>query len=74
MRAVTEGVQAPTLVLGGGADGFYSEQLFRLTAAGIPQGRRAVILPGRSHAYVSASKVTAGIALGFLIGGDRSVA
>jgi hypothetical protein len=73
MRAVTEGVQAPTLVLGGGADGFYSEQLFRLTAAGIPQGR-AVILPGRSQAYVSASKVTAGIALGFLIGGDRSVA
>jgi pimeloyl-ACP methyl ester carboxylesterase len=66
-------VQAPTLVLGGSADGFYSAELFRRTAAGIQQGR-AVILPGRSHAHVAASKVTAGIALGFLIAGDRSVA
>ena len=66
-------VQAPTLVLGGSADGFYSAELFRRTAAGIPRGH-ALILPGRSHANVAASKVTAGIALGFLIAGDRSAA
>jgi pimeloyl-ACP methyl ester carboxylesterase len=66
-------VQAPTLVLGGAADGFYSEELFRRTADGIPQGR-AVILPGRSHVHVASSKVAAGIALGFLVGGDRAPA
>ena len=60
-------VQAPTLVLGGSADKFYSEDLFRRTAAGIPQGR-AVILPGKSHVYAAGSKVAAGIALGFLMG------
>ena len=60
-------VQAPTLVLGGTADQFYSEDLFRRTAAAIPEGR-AVILPGRSHVHVAGSKVTAGIALGFLLG------
>jgi pimeloyl-ACP methyl ester carboxylesterase len=60
-------VQAPTLVLGGTADPFYSEDLFRRTAAGIPHGR-AVILPGKSHGYVGGSKVTAGIGLGFLLG------
>ena len=61
-------VQAPTLVLGGTDDRFYSEDLFRRTAAGIPHGR-AVILPGKSHLHVAGSKVTAGIALGFLLGG-----
>jgi pimeloyl-ACP methyl ester carboxylesterase len=61
-------VQAPTLVLGGTADRFYSTDLFRRTAAGIPQGR-AVILRGKSHAHVAGSKVPAGIALGFLIDG-----
>jgi pimeloyl-ACP methyl ester carboxylesterase len=61
-------VQAPTLVLGGTNDRFYSEDLFRRTAAGIPQGR-AVLFPGKSHVYVASSKVAAGIALGFLIGG-----
>jgi pimeloyl-ACP methyl ester carboxylesterase len=60
-------VQAPTLVLGGTADQFYSEDLFRLTAAAIPEGQ-AVILPRRSHVHVAGSKVTAGIALGFLLG------
>lgn len=61
-------VQAPTLVLGGRADTFYSEDLFRRTAAGIPKGR-AVIFPGKSHMQVAGSRVPAGIALGFLIGG-----
>jgi len=61
-------VQAPTLVLGGTADEFYSRDLFELTAAGLPHGR-AVVLQGKSHVYVAGSKVTAGIALGYLIGG-----
>jgi pimeloyl-ACP methyl ester carboxylesterase len=60
-------VRAPTLVLGGTADPFYSEDLFRRTAAAMPHGR-AVILPGKSHGYVGGSKVTASIALGFLMG------
>ncbi|MGH1565352.1 alpha/beta fold hydrolase [Mumia sp. DW29H23] len=60
-------IQAPTLVLGGSADPFYSEDLFRRTAAGIPRGR-AVVLPGKSHMYVAGSKVPAAIALGFLLG------
>lgn len=60
-------VQAPTLVLGGSADRFYSTDLFRRTADGIPNGR-AIILPGKSHIYFSASKAAAGMALGFLLG------
>lgn len=61
-------VQAPTIVLGGTADTFYSEDLFRRTASGIPQGR-AVIFPGKSHVHVAGSKMAAGIALGFLMSG-----
>jgi pimeloyl-ACP methyl ester carboxylesterase len=61
-------VQAPTLVLGGTADAFYSRDLFERTAAGLPQGR-AVVFPGRSHVSVAGSKVAAGIALGYLVGG-----
>ena len=60
-------IQAPTLVLGGTADQYYSEDLFRRTAAAIPHGR-AVILPGKSHGYVGGSKLTARFALGFLLG------
>jgi pimeloyl-ACP methyl ester carboxylesterase len=60
-------VQAPSLVLGGTNDRYYTEDLFRRTAAGIPDGR-AIILPGKSHGYVAGSKLTAGIALGFLLG------
>ncbi len=61
-------ITAPTLVLGGADDPFYSKDLFERTAAGIPDGR-AVVIPGKSHMYVAASKETAGIALGFLLGG-----
>jgi pimeloyl-ACP methyl ester carboxylesterase len=60
-------VQAPTLVLGGTADGFYSADLFRRTADGIPQGR-AVVFPGKSHMHVAGSRAAAGIGLGFLLG------
>lgn len=61
-------VKAPTLVLGGGADRFYSEDLFRRTAAGIPDGR-AVTFPGKGHIWAASSKASTNIALGFLIGG-----
>lgn len=61
-------ITAPTLVLGGSADPFYSEDLFRQTAAGIPDGR-VVIFPGKSHMYVAGSKVAAMVGLGFLLGG-----
>ncbi len=61
-------VQAPTLVLGGSADTFYSTDLFRRTADGIPHGR-VVLFPGKSHLHVAGSKMADGIALGFLIGG-----
>jgi pimeloyl-ACP methyl ester carboxylesterase len=60
-------VQARTLVLGGSADKFYSTDLFRRTANGIPTGR-AIILAGKSHLYVAGSKAAAGMALGFLLG------
>jgi pimeloyl-ACP methyl ester carboxylesterase len=67
-------VQAPTLVLGGTNDRFYTEDLFRRTADGIPDGR-VVILSGKSHGYVAGSKEAAGIALDFLLGrGERSAA
>lgn len=59
-------IQAPTLVLGGSDDSYHSEELFRLTAAGMPHGR-VVIFPGKSHGYVGGSKVTAAMALGFLL-------
>jgi len=60
-------VQAPALVLGGTKDRYYTEDLFRRTAAGMPDGR-AIILPDKSHNYVAGSTKTAGIALGFLLG------
>ena len=60
-------VQAPTLVLGGSADQFNSEDLFRRTAAGIPNGR-VVIFPGKGHLYGVSSKAAASAALGFLLG------
>ena len=59
-------VQAPTLVLGGAADPFYSEELFRRTADGIPRGR-AVLFPDKGHVYVAGAKVPAAVALGFLL-------
>jgi pimeloyl-ACP methyl ester carboxylesterase len=61
-------VRAPTLVMGGSADPYYSEDLFRRTAAQIPGGR-AVIFPGKGHLYASASKAAASIAPGFLLAG-----
>lgn len=41
-------VRAPTLVVGGGRDGFYGAELFRATARGIPDGH-LLLLPRSSH-------------------------
>lgn len=41
-------ITAPTLVIGGDRDAFYSAELFRQTAEGIPHGRLA-LYPGRGH-------------------------
>lgn len=60
-------VTAPTLVLGGTKDVFYSEDLFRRTANGIPAGR-AVIYRGKGHVHVAGAKGPAATALGFLLG------
>jgi pimeloyl-ACP methyl ester carboxylesterase len=60
-------ITAPTLVLGGSSDSFYSVDLFRRTAAGIPDGR-LVIFPNKNHMYVAGSALPAGVALGFLLG------
>jgi pimeloyl-ACP methyl ester carboxylesterase len=60
-------VRAPALVMGGSADPYYSEDLFRRTAAAIPAGQ-AVIFPGKGHLYPAASRTAASIALGFLLG------
>ncbi len=57
---------APALVLGGSADPYYSPDLFRRTAAGIPGGH-AVIFPGTGHLHAAASKAAANIAPGFLL-------
>jgi pimeloyl-ACP methyl ester carboxylesterase len=59
-------VTAPTLVLGGTADGFYSRDLFERTAAGIPRGR-AVVWEGRSHVGVAGGRVPAAVGLGYLL-------
>lgn len=66
VEAALPRIDAPTLVIGGAADGFYSEDLFRRTAAGIPHGE-AVILRGKDHRYVAGSKGPANLALGFLL-------
>jgi pimeloyl-ACP methyl ester carboxylesterase len=60
-------VRAAALVMGGTKDRYYTEDLFRRTAAGMPDGQ-AIILPNKSHNYVAGSSKTAGIALDFLLG------
>ena len=66
VEAQLDRVTAPTLVLGGSADGFYTRDLFERTAAGIPRGR-AVVWEGRSHVGIAGGKVPAAVALGYLL-------
>ncbi len=59
-------VTAPTLVIGGSADPYYSPDLLRRTAEGIPEGT-LVLFPGKSHSYAIGSKAAIHTALGFLL-------
>ena len=59
-------VSAPTLVMGGAKDVFYSRELFEQTAAGIPDGR-VHIYPGWGHMRTTTSTVTGNISLGFFL-------
>ena len=61
-------VTAPTLVIGGGTDHFYTQELFQGTAAGVQDGR-VHIFPGWGHLRASSSTTTAHLTLGFLLAG-----
>jgi pimeloyl-ACP methyl ester carboxylesterase len=61
-------VTAPTLVIGGAKDPFYSEEIFRTTAAGVPDGR-VHIFPTWGHLRTSSSTATAHLTLGFMLAG-----
>ncbi|NTW42697.1 MAG: hypothetical protein HGA44_22995 [Cellulomonadaceae bacterium] len=63
-------ITAPTLVIGGGKDVFYSRELFEQTAARISDGREHVI-PGWGHMRTSMSSTTAHLTLGFLLAALR---
>jgi pimeloyl-ACP methyl ester carboxylesterase len=64
-------VTAPTLVIGGSGDIFYSEELFRGTAEGVQDGR-AHIFPDWGHARASSSGATSHLALGFMLAGTSA--
>lgn len=59
-------LRAPTLVLGGTSDPFYTEDLFRRTAAGVPDGRLH-LFPGKGHLYAATHPVSTAMALGFFL-------
>jgi pimeloyl-ACP methyl ester carboxylesterase len=61
-------VTAPTLVIGGTKDAFYSRELFEDTATGVRDGR-AHIFPGWGHGRTSASSATSHLTLGFMLAG-----
>ena len=61
-------ITAPTLVIGGGRDHFYTPELFRGTAAGVQDGR-VHIFPGWGHVRTSRSTATAHLTLGFMLAG-----
>jgi pimeloyl-ACP methyl ester carboxylesterase len=59
-------LRAPTLVLGGTSDPFYTEDLFRRTAAGVPDGRLH-LFPGKGHLYAATHPISTAMALGFFL-------
>lgn len=61
-------VTAPTLVIGGSRDPFYSPELFNGTAAGVQDGR-AHIFPRWGHMRASMSTATTHLTLGFMLAG-----
>lgn len=61
-------VTAPTLVIGGTQDAFYTRELFEGTAAGVQDGR-AHIFQGWGHLRTSGSSATTNLTLGFMLAG-----
>lgn len=59
-------ISAPTLVVAGGRDVFYTRELFEQTAAGVQDGR-ARIYPTWGHGRTTASPATANVTLGFFL-------
>lgn len=67
VRADLPRITAPTLVIGGTKDFYYSPELFEETAREVANGR-AHILAGWGHNRVSVSSATKNLALGFMLG------
>jgi pimeloyl-ACP methyl ester carboxylesterase len=61
-------VTAPTLVIGGGRDGFYTRSCSRPPPPGVRDGR-VHIFEGWGHARTSGSGATTHLTLGFLLAG-----
>ena len=59
---------APTLVIGGAKDAFYTRELFEGTAAGVRDGR-VHIFQDSGHVRTSGSNATTHLILGFLLAG-----
>jgi pimeloyl-ACP methyl ester carboxylesterase len=59
-------ITAPTLVIGGGKDVFYSRELFEQTAAGVKDGR-AHVYPHWGHNRTCMSSTTTKLMLGFML-------
>jgi pimeloyl-ACP methyl ester carboxylesterase len=60
------GITAPTLVVGGAKDIFYSTHMFQQTADGVQDGR-AHIQEDWGHVRTAASSATADLTLGFML-------
>ncbi|MBK9178664.1 MAG: alpha/beta hydrolase [Acidimicrobiales bacterium] len=61
-------ITAPTLVIGGTKDVFYTRELFEGTAAGVQDGR-VHLFEGWGHGRTCQSSATTNITLGFLLAG-----
>ena len=61
-------ITAPTLVIGGAKDPFYSRELFEGTAEGVQDGR-VHIFEDWGHMRTSGSRATTNLTLGFMLGG-----
>jgi pimeloyl-ACP methyl ester carboxylesterase len=64
-------ISAPTLVIGGSKDPFYSRELFQATADGVQDGW-AHIFEGWGHLRTAGSKATTLVTLGFALAGRRA--
>lgn len=71
VRARLNEVTAPTLVLGGALDGFYSAELFVTTADGIPDAR-LLLRPRSGHVGTLAHRSAARAVTAFLAGEEES--